>query len=48
VRYRLHANAAGALVPGVRYRVHAPGTDEVAVDVALDDDDAGKRRGAYR
>ncbi len=36
------------LVPGVRYRVHAPGTDEVAVDVALDENDAAKHRGAYR
>jgi hypothetical protein len=34
------------LVPGVRYRVHAPGTDEVAVDVAVVDDVS--RTSAYR
>ncbi len=41
--YKIHRE----LVPGVRYRVHAPGTDEVAVDVAIDDDEP-PRQGAYR
>lgn len=35
------------LIPGVRYRVHAPETEDVAVDVALDDEEP-ERRSAYR
>lgn len=35
------------LIPGVRYRVHAPETDDIAVDVALDDEEPAQRS-AYR
>lgn len=36
------------LIPGVRYRVHAPETEDVAVDVALDDEEEPKKKSAYR
>ena len=45
-RITLPPRIMNGLVPGVRYRIHAAGTDEVAVDVALDDEE--KKRGAYR
>lgn len=35
------------LIPGVRYRVHAPETEDVAVDVALEDEEPQKKS-AYR
>jgi hypothetical protein len=45
-RVSLPPRILNELVPGVRYRIHAAGTDEVAVDVAIDDEE--KKRGAYR
>ena len=47
-RIELPPRLYGALIPGVRYRVHAPETEDVAVDVAIDDEEPGARRSAYR
>ncbi|MBS2020558.1 MAG: hypothetical protein JST00_47320 [Deltaproteobacteria bacterium] len=47
-KIELPARLHRALIPGVRYRVHAPETEDVAVDVAIDDEEPGARRSAYR
>jgi hypothetical protein len=49
-RVRLPPHIVKELVPGVRYRIHAAGTEDVAVDVALDDDEIEEARklSAYR